>query len=152
MVFGSIDQFGTLTLTLNQDCIALTFLKDLDRQLVSPGIVKDSEEVTVAKRVLTEEESESSVSSDSDEEGERTNTFDLSQYLKFEVTRGGEDSSPIEDLTFNVTTAGVNGDQLIFVLQFANPTLVSIGSKFDAINVEVVKPEFFSSANSGLEV
>ena len=69
--------------------------------------------------------------------------------MKFGVIRGGEDSTPAEDLTFNVTTVGVEADQAIFAVQFDNPTLVSIGSNKETISIEVVRPEFFSSANSG---
>ena len=137
---------------MNTDCIALTFLKDLDKQLVSPGIVNDSEDVSIDRRVLTEEGSESSAPNNSDEEGAHTNTFDLSKYLKFGVIRGGEDSMAAEELTFNVTTAGTDGDQLILAVQFDNPTLVSVGSNKETLSVEVVRPEFFSSANSGLAV
>ena len=72
-------------------------------------------------------------------------SFDLSKFLKFELQRGEEDSAIPEMLNFNVSSVGVENDQLSFLIGFENPNYVSIGSKQDLLTIEIVNPTFFSS-------
>ena len=73
-------------------------LRDLDIGLSTKGILSNE---VYNQRFL-----------DSDE------TFELSNYLTFEVRRGDEDSADIEDLSFNVKSIKVENDMLHFKLIF----------------------------------
>ncbi len=71
--------------------------------------------------------------------------FDLSQYLKFEVQRGDEDSADSEELSFNVVSKELKNDFLYFDLEFENPTKVSTGSQKDVMVVTIEDDAFFMS-------
>ena len=82
----------------------------------------------------------------------KSSSFDLSNYLKFEVTRKSEDSAPKDKLSFKVESNGIDGDELKFSVIFDNPDSVSIGSRKDELVMEIVDPRFFSSSGKGKSV
>ena len=63
--------------------------------------------------------------------------------------RAAQDSAPSDKLAFTVTSQGIDGDQLRFMVLFANPRMVSIGSIQDELHIEVIDSSFFSDTESG---
>ena len=78
--------------------------------------------------------------------------FQLSNYLKFEIQSGGEDSAKSEQLAFTVMSAGLENSLLMFKLDFENPLLVSMGSNKDKMIATIVDGSFFSSSENGLPI
>ena len=76
----------------------------------------------------------------------------MSSFLKFEIRRGDEDSSDIEDLGFYVLSAGLENSLLKFDLEFDNPQQISIGSLKDVMITTIVDGSFFSSSDNGLPI
>ena len=76
----------------------------------------------------------------------------MSSFLKFEIRRGDEDSSDIEDLGFYVLSAGLENSLLKFDLEFDNPQQISIGSLKDVMITTIVDGSFFSSSENGLSI
>ena len=76
----------------------------------------------------------------------------MSNFLKFEVERGSEDSASSENLAFYVLSAGLENNLLKFELQFDNPQQVSIGSIKDVMITTIVDGSFFSSSDNGLPI
>ena len=72
-------------------------------------------------------------------------TFNLSNYLTFEIERGAEDSADGEDLAFEVASEQISNDQLNFRLSFENPLKVSIGTRKDIMIITIVDDAFFKS-------
>ena len=125
-------------MTFDKELLSFKYLKELNKGLTSEGNVVDkfggpSDTLQTNRRLLSAND----------------NSFDLSEYLEFEVVRAAEDSAPIEKLGFTVTSQGIDGDQLRFMVLFANPSLVSIGSIQDELHISVIDPSFFSDSESG---
>ena len=59
---------------------------------------------------------------------EERDDFELANFLRFKLERGGEDSAAPEDLNFKVKSDGVEGDELKFKFDFEKPEMVSIGA------------------------
>ena len=81
----------------NSDVAGLSFLETLGKGMGSRG------EVTDSSRSLSSLD------------------FQMSNFLKFGVQRGSEDSASIQDLGFTVLSAGLENTLLKFELQFDDP-------------------------------
>ena len=76
----------------------------------------------------------------------------MSDFLKFSVLRGSEDSASIMDLGFTVLSAGLENNLLKFEIEFDDPEQVSIGYNKDIIVTTIVDGSFFSSEQNGLPI
>ena len=68
------------------------------------------------------------------------------------ILRGAEDSADLEYLAFNITSAENQGDKLQFTIIAEFPSYISIGSKPDLLDIEIVNSEFFTSTESGAKI
>ena len=80
---------------------------------------------------------------------EDDDTFELSDFLSFELQRGSEDSADIEDLAFKVKSKEVRDDMLYFDFEFEKPEKVSTGERKDVMVVTIMDDSFFTSQSSG---
>ena len=103
LAYNIIEPTGEFRIVFDEDIIGITFLKDLKKSIESRGTVIDES----GRRRL----------------GHITdaNTFDLNEYLVFEVFRGGEDSADVDALRFNVSSTRVEQDELELLISFENP-------------------------------
>ena len=76
----------------------------------------------------------------------------MSNFLKFEIQRGDEDSADVEDLGFYVLSAGLENNLLKFELEFDDPQQISIGTLKDVMITTIVDGSFFSSSDNGLPI
>ena len=76
----------------------------------------------------------------------------MSNFLKFEIQRGDEDSADVENLGFYVLSAGLENNLLKFELEFDDPQQISIGTLKDVMITTIVDGSFFSSSDNGLPI
>ena len=76
----------------------------------------------------------------------------MSNFLKFEIQRGDEDSADVENLGFYVLSAGLENNLLKFELEFDDPQQISIGTLKDVMITTIVDGSFFSSSENGLSI
>ena len=79
-------------------------------------------------------------------------SYDLGHYMQFELRRGDEDSSPVDQLNFQVRVDQTENDELYMNVQFENPQAVSIGQTKDLLVGEVMDPTFFSRLDDSTEI
>ena len=139
LAFGILEPSGLFSIVFDENIIGLSYLEELNKGLTSVGTVADKDENNARERQLASNAT-------------NVDDFNLSDFLKFEVLRGGEDSADIQVLNFNVSSQGVIYDELSFKIKFENPDYVSIGSMSDILTVEVVNPTFFSSLTTGTSI
>ena len=60
---------------------------------------------------------------------EDSDNFELSQYIKFELRRGDENSAPASDLQFEVSIQKKEDTELFLKVEFEKPDMVSMGQR-----------------------
>ena len=65
---------------------------------------------------------------------------------------GSNDSASVEDFDFSVEVTKFEPRELNIKFEFANPLAISIGKVPDIIRATVIKPDLFSSKDSGKTV
>ena len=91
----------------------------------SLGGEEASEEVTELR--LLEESSEGEVIE-----------VDLSSFVKFELTRGANDSASVDDFEFYVYVLEFTPRKLLLQFEFASPLSISIGSTPDTLKISIL--------------
>ena len=133
LAFPPVKSSGECPIYLSSDMAGSSFLKDLGMKIATKGSVStkvtsyyDDEGSSETRRLAAEE------------------TFDLSDFMTFEIQRGAEDSADSEDLAFVVTSAEIENNMLNFKLEFENPSKVSTGTRKDIMIVTIMDDSFFT--------
>ena len=86
------------------------------------------------------------------EEAIGSDSFNLEDYMAFELRRGDQFAADPKDLSFDVVVKRKISDELEFKIDFENPYMVSTGQHNDILVCEIKDDPFFSRVDEPVNV